>query len=141
MLEGLYSAFGEDSAAQISQEGIAIELSSEKLRLANLLEQAKLELAIENVFGRQCWTEDGWRFKVEVSGDGQESKGGDWVLVGLSDKHALLEKWSELTRREMARMGVGAIFGGIKWENWMIANEGSLKTKSGELNEESEEKV
>ncbi len=81
------------------------EKDTERKRLLALLLTAKRELAIENVFGKEWWAEDGtWLFEVEVEGEGDIGKK-DVTFFEVCDRHPLLERWSGIVCVEMARVG------------------------------------
>lgn len=110
---------------------------SEKTRLHQLVREARQELAIEKVFGREWWGEDGiWRFEVPDSppsegareADGEKRKEAEenaqqtpeTTFSDVATSHPLLEKWSATIRAEMRRYGIlynddddGAGFGGL----------------------------
>ena len=98
----------------------------ERTRLEELLVSARRELAMENVFGKEWWAEDGtWRFAVEGLEDGPEGKyRGDLTFVEVADKHPLLELWSGRVGEELNRWGVhGGNFEGEEWENGRVRSE------------------
>lgn len=139
VLEGLWAAFvsGEKkvrkNAGESEGEGTEDARGNEEAeRLSKLLAEAKTELALEKVFGKEWWGEDGmWKFAVEPprGGDGNgnqthghddenDDDGGEEVtFVEVADQHPLLDRWSNIVRAEMQRLGVREnMFQGEEWE-------------------------
>lgn len=141
VLEGLYAAFASDEGEGRKDEGEVKdeagreeEGNDEVKRLKKLLAEAKRELALENVFGKEWWGEDGmWKFAVEPGGGGGEKRnqnndhdddddGEEVTFVEVADQHPLLERWSHTIRAHMQRMGVQEKrFEGEEWESGRIS--------------------
>ncbi|KAK4231155.1 putative cytoplasm protein [Podospora fimiseda] len=91
LLEGLAAAIGLTSLSYPPQ-------IQETKRIETLLNEARKELSVQSVFGRDYWGEDGvWRYEV----DGEEIVFGD-----VAGQHPLLKKWDGIVRREAAGYGV-----------------------------------
>lgn len=73
----------------------------ETQRLTELLEQARKELSVQVVFGREYWEEDG-TWKYEVPG-GEE---GGVVFGDVAGAHPMVGKWEGVVRAEGGRFGV-----------------------------------
>ncbi|MCJ1468935.1 Essential protein Yae1, N terminal [Pseudocyphellaria aurata] len=102
-------------------------------RLRKLLKDARAELALQNVFAREWWGEDGvWKFPVRAgataaASGGERNYGEDEdeeevTFVEVADQHPLLTRWSHAVRAEMQRAGVHEtnIFDGDEWESGRI---------------------
>lgn len=64
-----------------------------------VLKQAREELKVEKVFGKEFWLGDGtWRYEVE--------KEGDIIFADVADAHPLVKKWSEVVEGEVRRWGI-----------------------------------
>lgn len=115
VLEGLWGAFAKAARG----DWVAIE----RERLGGVLREARAELVMERVFGKEWWAEDGvWRFEVEVEGEGE---GGEVTFEMVADKHPLLEKWSLRVSEEMRRLGVHeGRFEGEEWESGRVTDDG-----------------
>ncbi|MCJ1423367.1 Essential protein Yae1, N terminal [Sticta canariensis] len=146
VLEGLWAAFvsgekkGRKNAGESEGEGADEARGEEEAkRLAKLLAEAKTELALEKVFGQEWWGEDGmWKFAVEpprggAGGDGNgnrnnsrgddhdDDRSGEVTFVEVADQHPLLERWSNIVRAEMQRLGVREnTFEGEEWEKGRV---------------------
>lgn len=84
--------------------------------MKRLLEDARRELGIENVFAREWWGEDGiWRFDVGRDGDGN---GGEITFERVAERHPLLRKWVFRVEEEMERLGVGVGEGRFEGKEW-----------------------
>lgn len=103
-LEGLYSAYPQGS--------------EEREALKKLVKEAREQLAIEKVFGREWWGEDGiWRYEVE----GEEE---EVTFREVVDAHPLVKEWVERAEQEMKIAGVKAgRFEGREWEQGRVDNE------------------
>lgn len=142
VLEGLYAAFASSERKERKDEGEGKdeagreeEGNEEVKRLKKLLAEAKRELALENVFGKEWWGEDGmWKFAVEPGGgDGGEKRnlhndhdgdddGEEVTFIEVADQHPLLECWSRTIRAHMQRMDVQEKrFEGEEWESGRIS--------------------
>lgn len=142
VLEGLCAAFvrGERGRKDESEEGkdeagrAEGGKEEEAKRLTKLLAEAKTELALEKVFGKDWWGEDGtWKFAVEPASaaggsdkghqniDHNDDEGEEVTFVDVADQHPLLARWSLVIRAEMHRMGIqDTIFEGEDWESGRI---------------------
>lgn len=73
----------------------------ETQRLTELLEQARKELSVQVVFGREYWEEDG-TWKYEVPG----AEEGGVVFGDVAGAHPMVGKWEGVVRAEGGRWGV-----------------------------------
>lgn len=142
VLEGLCAAFGsgekgrKDEGEGKDEAMREDEGKEEAKRLTKLLAEAKTELALEKVFGKEWWGEDGmWKFAVEPGGgagggekgnlpDGNhdDDDGEEVTFVEVADQHPLLERWFDTVKAEMQRMGVcEKRFEGEEWESGRIS--------------------
>lgn len=83
--------------------------------------RAREELAVERVFGREFWGEDGvWRYAVrKAGGDGDEE--GEVTFQEVVEQHPLVKEWVERARGEMRRWGIReGVFEGDEWERGRI---------------------
>ncbi|KAK4227578.1 hypothetical protein QBC38DRAFT_187211 [Podospora fimiseda] len=94
LLEGLAAAIGLTSLSMSYPPRI-----QETKRIESLLNEARRELSVQSVFGKEYWGEDGiWRYKVD---------GGEEIVFGdVAGQHPLLKKWDGIVRREAAGYGV-----------------------------------
>lgn len=142
VLEGLCAALvrGESGKKDECEEGkdeagrAEGGTEEEAKRFTKLLAEAKTELALEKVFGKDWWGEDGiWKFPVEPAGAGAEKghqnidrkdddeEGEEVTFVEVADQHPLLARWSLAIKAEMHRMGIqDLIFEGEDWESGRI---------------------
>lgn len=102
-IEGLYSAHPQGS--------------EERKGLEKLVKEAREQLAIEKVFGREWWGEDGtWRYQVE----GEEEEA---TFREVVDAHPLVRRWVERVDQEMKIAGVTVgRFEGREWEQGRVGN-------------------
>ena len=100
-LEGLHLAHPHDSEA--------------KKRLGQLLKEAKGQLALEKIFEREWWGEDGiWRYEVQ-------EKEREVTFPEVVNAHPLLRKWVEKAEQEMEAAGVKVgRFQGREWEEGRV---------------------
>lgn len=84
-------------------EGLANAVSVDRRdRLQRLWDEARGELSVQAVFGKEYWAEDGtWSYAVP----GEES-GGEAVFADVAAAHPLLKKWDAVVKAEAARFGV-----------------------------------
>jgi hypothetical protein len=74
---------------------------SDHERMMTLLEAARRELRMEEVFGKDWWSEDGtWRY--EISGEGVEEMG-DFTFKEVVDSHPVIRKWKGVVNGEAER--------------------------------------
>ena len=77
---------------------------SDNKKMITLLETARRELRMEEVFGRDWWSEDGtWRYEVSEEG-GEEM--GDFTFKEVVDSHPVIRKWKGLVNGEAERWGL-----------------------------------
>ena len=101
------------------ERGTVEDEKGEEQRLRGLLGKAREELALERIFGREWWTEDGvWGFHVP----GEE---GEVTWRKVVDAHPVVGKWDGVVSEEMRRAGVErGGFEGEEWEAGRIADKG-----------------
>lgn len=81
-------------------EGLAAAVSSDE-ELGKLVEEARRELSVVSVFGREFWDEDGtWNYEV---GRGDEE---DTVFVDVAKAHPLVRKWEGVLAEQARRWRV-----------------------------------
>lgn len=69
-----------------------------------LLEEARGELVVERVYGRELWGGDGvWKY--EVGGEKGEGEG-EMTFENVADAHPLVRKWGEKVEEVRVRWGV-----------------------------------
>ena len=102
-LEGLCSTYLQDS--------------EERKGLKQLLKEAREQLAIEKIFGKEWWGEDGiWKYEVR----GTE---GEVTFREVVDAHPLVRRWVERVDQEMKIAGVEVgRFEGKEWEEGRVGN-------------------
>jgi hypothetical protein len=94
LLEGIYNAARNSGGHD----------GSDHKRLITLLDTASRELRMEEVFGRDWWSEDGiWRY--EVSGEGVEETE-DFTFKEVVDSHPIIRKWKGLVNWEAEKWGL-----------------------------------
>ncbi|KAL2112226.1 hypothetical protein VUR80DRAFT_8286 [Thermomyces stellatus] len=77
LLEGIHEAVGRDG---------------------DLVKRAREELAVDKVFGKEFWYEDGtWRFEVEKE---------DIIFADVAEAHPLVRKWEGIVEEEVQRWGI-----------------------------------
>lgn len=84
--------------------------------MRKILNEARRELVLEEVFKKECWGENGvWRFDVEPP------EGGEITFPVVADEHPLLKRWLKRLREEMNRVGIGeGRFEGEEWERGRV---------------------
>ncbi|KAF3930292.1 hypothetical protein ABW20_dc0109690 [Dactylellina cionopaga] len=98
-LNGLLLSSEKDAKATKGGEGLKELLEGQK----RVRENAKEELALEKVFGREYFGEDGiWRWNAENDGADLESKTFDDIVL----QHPLVVKWSEIVERQSKELGL-----------------------------------
>lgn len=91
VLEGVVSALLTNPSSSDPEE---------TQRLTELLEQARKELSVQVVFGREYWEEDGtWKYEVPDGGEGV-------VFGDVAGAHPMVGKWEGVVRVEGGRWGV-----------------------------------
>ncbi|KAL8630757.1 hypothetical protein Q9189_003517 [Teloschistes chrysophthalmus] len=108
ILEGLCSAYGSASRQYDAADGEAEEVDKakeeEEGRLKALLGQAREELRIEHLFGKEFWGSDGlWAYDVQGSDD-------DITFREVADQHPVVRKWLARAMDEVRKTGIkGAV--------------------------------
>ena len=102
-LEGLCFAHSQDS------EG--------RKRLAQSVKEAKEQLALEKIFGKEWWGEDGiWRYEVHAKEE-------EVTFREVANAHPLVKRWVEKVEQEMRIAGVTVgRFQGREWEEGRVGN-------------------
>jgi hypothetical protein len=94
LLEGLWSAV---STAAKKEEGETWTAESERLRV--LLQDGRVELKTESLFGREWWGEDGiWTYPVQDEVD--------VVFTDVAAAHPLMVKWEAIIETEVQKWGL-----------------------------------
>ena len=103
-LEGLYVAHSQES------EG--------RTRLAQLGKEAREQLTLEKIFGREWWGEDGiWKYEVQ----GKEE---EVTFPEVVNAHPLVRTWVEKVEQEIKIAGIMVgRFQGREWEEGRVGNE------------------
>ncbi|KAK0753813.1 hypothetical protein B0T18DRAFT_484449 [Schizothecium vesticola] len=98
VLEGVVSALSSHSQTSSSSQP-GSPLTDEIQRVAELLEQARKELSVQVVFGKEYWEEDGtWKYDVPGAEEG------GWVLFAdVAAAHPMLAKWEGVVKVEAER--------------------------------------
>lgn len=93
-----------------------LQESEERKRCRKLVKEARETLAIENIFGREWWGEDGiWKYEVQ----GKE----EVTFREVVDAHPLVGRWVERVDQEMKIAGVNVgRFAGREWEEGRVGN-------------------
>ena len=105
-LEGLYAAQrqkerkrGQDKAGE----------EAEVVRMQVLLQEAREQLKVERIFGKEFWESDGtWRYeagemgKLGENGEGDE----DVTLWVVADRHPTISVWLQRVREESSNVGL-----------------------------------
>lgn len=104
ILEGLCSAYGSSSRRVDAVDGEAEKVGKakeeEEGRLKALLWQAREELKIEKLFGKEFWGNDGlWAYDVQASDD-------DTTFREVADQHPVVQKWLAKVRDEVQKVGI-----------------------------------
>lgn len=91
--------------------------SEERRGLGQLIKEARDQLAIEKIFGREWWGEDGiWRYKVQ----GREE---EVTFREVVDAHPLVKGWVKKVDEEMRIAGVElGKYEGREWEEGRVGN-------------------
>ncbi|KAL8937965.1 MAG: hypothetical protein Q9216_004151 [Gyalolechia sp. 2 TL-2023] len=104
LLDGLSSAYGrgKQEPIVIKKDGEKeVEMkSSERERVLDLLVQARRELKIENLFGKEYWGSDGM-CAYEVKG-----KEEDVTFWEVADQHPVVQKWLTRVTDEARKAGI-----------------------------------
>lgn len=123
VLEGMLRAVASTAPTSGDGDGGAAGEQA-NVSTGKVLGEARRELAVEKVFAREWWDEEGvWRFDVGVSGGEGEDQGGGVEGGGevtfrmVAEEHPLLKRWMERMRSEMGRVGVSE-WGGFEGEEW-----------------------
>ena len=98
-------------------------MEEERGRILELSGQAKQELDLRNIFGRDFWGDDGiWKYDVLQMEEEQE---GGVTFEKVADAHPLLSKWRIKVEELMGRFEVlEKPFAGEEWEQGRIGGEG-----------------
>lgn len=101
-------------------EGLCLAHSHEsegRERLARLVKDARAQLALDQIFGREWWSEDGiWKYEVQ----GNEE---DVTFRDVVDAHPIMRRWVEKVEHEMEIAGVKVgRFQGREWEEGRVGN-------------------
>ncbi|MCJ1258692.1 Essential protein Yae1, N terminal [Lignoscripta atroalba] len=102
-------------------EGIYISLHDdqpEKAKCRAILDQARQDLNLQRVFGREVWAEDGtWAYETEGSD-------GEMTFEEVADAHPLLRQWRTKLDELVQEWGVQiAKFEGEEWEKGRVDTE------------------
>ncbi len=89
--------------------------TEERNGLGLLVKEARGQLAIENIFGREWWGEDGiWKY--EVQGEEEEV-----TFREVVDAHPIVKRWVERVDQEMKSAGIKVgRFQGREWEEGRV---------------------
>ncbi|KAL8729734.1 MAG: hypothetical protein Q9166_004563 [cf. Caloplaca sp. 2 TL-2023] len=107
ILQGLCGAYGVKSSPQKADGEVEIEdgenfRREEGHRLRELSVQARAELKIETLFGKDYWRSDGiWAYDVQSQAG--EEKVTFWEVA---DQHPAIRKWLKTVRDEIRKAGV-----------------------------------
>ncbi|CAF9909064.1 Essential protein Yae1, N terminal [Imshaugia aleurites] len=94
-----------------------LQESEERKALKQLVKNAREHLAIEKLFGREWWGEDG-TWKYEVQGTEEEV-----TFREVVDSHPLVKRWVERVDQELNIAGVQVgRFEGEEWEEGRVGN-------------------
>ena len=106
-LDGVWGAYEKDAKAYLE----------ERRRLGKLAGEAREELSIDGIFGKDWWEEDGvWRYKVV----GKEE---EVTFQEVVDAHPLVRKWEGVVGEEAERAGVRVgVFEGEEWESGRVGD-------------------
>lgn len=101
-------------------EGLCLAHSQEsegRERLGRLVKDARAQLALDKLFGREWWGEDGiWKYEVQ----GKEE---DVTFREVVDAHPLMRRWAEKVEQEMEIAGIKVgRFQGRAWEEGRVGN-------------------
>lgn len=86
-----------------------------EVRLERMLREAQAALAVEKVFGRDVWREDGmWGYHVPGHGGGEESdavgtgdREGEESFEQVVESHPLMREWVKRVEGEVGSLGGG----------------------------------
>ncbi|KAK3987781.1 hypothetical protein QBC44DRAFT_330933 [Cladorrhinum sp. PSN332] len=126
LLEGLAAAIGLHSLSCPPSPPRA----QETRRIEALLNEARKELSVQSVFGKEYWGEDGtWRYEVvggreegEREEEEEEDDDHEVVFGDVAGAHPLLRKWDGIVKSEAAGYGV----------DWDVLKDGERDLISGE---------
>lgn len=109
VLEGLDAALGGDGRKGIGEGEGKREIGERGIEVRKMVEEARRELVVERVFGREWWGEDGvWRFEVEGEGV---------TFERVVECHPVLRRWGGRVAGVMGLLGLGeGRFEGGEWE-------------------------
>ncbi|KAI4177105.1 MAG: hypothetical protein LQ343_000587 [Gyalolechia ehrenbergii] len=104
ILEGLCAAYGRGKPESIGirrdgEKGVDLE-NSEGEKVLDLLIQARRELKVENLFGKEYLGSDGM-FAYEVRGKEEEV-----TFWDVADQHPVVRKWLGRVRDEVRKTGI-----------------------------------
>ena len=113
VLEGIYAMLKK------IESDFSVEESE---RLGGLLGEAEEQLALESVFGKEWWGEDGvWKYEVQTKDGSSGMEEGATSFWDVVDAHPLVVKWTELVKLEMEIAGIQkGRFEGAEWERGRI---------------------
>lgn len=120
VLEGLCVASRIDINAHGGKvEQGAAHRRTDEMEMKKLLAEAKQELKIEIIFGKEWWGEDGvWKFEVGGIKEVGQMVGEEVTFEQVAENHPLLQKWLYRTGDEMKRLGITeGRFEGEEWES------------------------
>lgn len=112
-----------------SAAAVAVGQKGDGGKMKKMLDEARRELGVEQVFAREWWGEDGvWRFEVGEEGREKGEAGGggeeEVTLAMVAEEHPLLKSWLERVRAEMVRLRVReGRFEGEEWERGRVGGE------------------
>ena len=96
------------------------DVEGNRIQALQISRQARRELDVRNIFGRDVWDAGGtWKYEVR-GGTGEE----DVTFEEVADAHPLLAKWRIRVENLMQRLGIREKpFEGEEWEKGRISNE------------------
>lgn len=112
VLEGLYAAFGDGAAdGDGSTQGEPDWKAERRMKMRAILAEARRELTVEKVFGKEWWGPDGiWTFDVEPDVE--------ITFEQVAEMHPLLQVWTRRAREEMESLGIRqGMYEGEEWES------------------------
>ena len=94
-----------------------LQESEEGGKCRKLVKEVRETLAIENIFGREWWGEDGiWKYEVQGKED-------EVTFREVVDAHPLVRRWVDKVDEEMKIAGVKVgRFTGREWEEGRVSN-------------------
>jgi len=124
VLEGLSALLRSHSSARSHSFLEEEDRDGERSRVEGSLRDARKELRLESVFGREWWGENGlWTFEVIGHGDGEGEE--EATFSEVADAHPLLKRWGEVVEKEMERMRIRrGVFSGEEWDAGRVREEG-----------------